>query len=601
MQHIGDARLEIAEVGQIGSETPVIAAAPSNRRVWPVVAAGAVAAVVGLTAWMLASRPTVSVVRRFSIQVPESMSLLARGSGIALSPDGHLLVYVAGGTSPRLVKRQLDDLNIEPVRGGEGGTWPFFSPDGAWIGFFADGKLKKVPAGGGVAVTICDAPPNARGTWGDDGTIVVARTELYRVASAGGALEVILNAAGVEQFSQPEFLPGSRAVLVRIRVPPDGGAIEAVDLKTRARHPLVDGSTPKLAATGDMLFTRQGRLWATRFDSERLAVIGTPVPLVESVALADNEGLFSVSRDGSLAYLPGAAQAAGALVWLDRTGASTSVLPDKLALLYPRLSRDGRHVAASVSTESGLDLWTFDLERGSRLRLTTENSNRRNVWSPDGQQIAFFSLPAKPQPGVSQDIYTIPSTGGEPNRLLDRPGPQWPDSWSPDGRFLVFEDGPGGNSRDLWLLPFGEEPRPLLVTRFNERGAVFSPDGRWLAFVTDESRRAEVYVQPFPGPGQKVPVSTNGGLQPMWSRNGRELFYREVDTLMAVTVQVDPFRASAPRKLFDMPGAIYNFDQFVADYDVAADGRFLAVRQDPRTEIHVVLNWTVELQRALAR
>ncbi len=450
-------------------------------------------------------------------------------------------------------------------------------------------------------MTISDAPPNARGTWGDDGTIVVARTQLYRVASSGGSLDVMLDAVGDEQFSQPEFLPGSKAVLVRSRVPPDVGRIEAVDLKTRARHPLVAGSTPKLAPTGDVLFTRQGRIWAMRFDSKRLAAIGTPVPLVESVALADGEAIFTVSRDGSLTYLPGAAQAAGELVWLDRTGTPTPVLADHLALLYPRLSPDGTRVAGSVTTGSGLDIWTFDLERGSRLRLTTENSNRRNVWSPDGQLIAFFSLPVEPQSGVSQDLYAVRSTGGAPNRLLQRPGPQWPDSWSPDGHFLIFEDGPGGTSRDLWLLPLGDEPRPLLVTRFSEFGAVFSPDGRWLAFVTDESGRAEVYVQPFPGPGQKVPVSTNGGLQPMWSRNGRELFYREGDSMMAVPVQIEPFRAAAPRKLFDMPGAIYNFDQFVADYDVSADGRFLAVRQDPRTEIRVVLNWTEEVQRALRR
>jgi eukaryotic-like serine/threonine-protein kinase len=441
LQHIGDARLELAEVGQTGSATPFIAAASSRRRVWPIVAAAAVAATVGLAAWILAPRPSAGPVRRFSIQVPASMTLLTRGTGIALSPDGQVLVYGAGGAVPQLVKRQLDDLNTEPIRGGEGGTWPFFSPDGAWIGFFAEGKLKKVPAGGGVAVTICDAPPNARGTWGDDGTIVVARTRLYRVASGGGTLDVMLDVVGDEQLSQPAFLPGSKAILVVSRVPPDGGRIEAIDLKTRARHPLVEGSTPRLAVTGDLLFTREGRIWATRFDSKRLAAIGVPVQLVESVALADADALFTLSRDGSLAYVPRTAQAAGALVWLDRTGISTAVLPDKLALLYPRLSPDGTHVAASVTTESGLDLWTFDLERGSRLRLTTEHNNRRNVWSPDGQQIAFFSLPAKPQPGVSQDIYAVPSIGGKPNRLLDRPGPQWPDSWSPDGRFLVFEDG----------------------------------------------------------------------------------------------------------------------------------------------------------------
>jgi serine/threonine-protein kinase len=601
LQHIGDARLELADVAQGEAEQPAIAEMPSRRRVWPLVAAAAVSAVVvGLTAWMLAPRSLPGAVKRFSIQVPASM-LLSRVGDLALSPDGGMLVYVAGGTRPGLVKRQLDDLNTESVRGGEGGTSPFFSPDGVWIGFFADGKLKKVPAGGGLAVTICDAPPNARASWGDDGTIVVARPYLYKVASTGGTLELILG-AGDGQFYEPEFLPGSKAVLVQARRPPEAGHIEAVELQTRTRHTLLEGSTPRLAANGNVLFERQGRIWATRFDAGRLAVVGTPVPLVESVArgLDLGETIFATSSDGSLAYFAG--EATRSLVWLDRTGTSTPALAEPLGLRNPRLSPDSRRVAANVITASvpDPDLWTFELERGSRLRLTTGGYNRGSVWSPDGTQIAFFSAPTTREPGLDQDLYLIPSAGGEPKRLLARPGPQWADSWSPDGRFLVFEDGPGF-SRDLWLLPFGEEPRPLAVTRFNERGAVFSPDGHWLAFVTDESGRAEVYIQPFPGPGQKVPVSTNGGLQPVWSRNGRELFYREGDSLMAVRVRLDPFRAAAPERLFDLPRAIYNFDQYAADYDVAADGRFLAVRQDARNEIHVVLNWTEELRRALGR
>ena len=182
--------------------------------------------------------------------------------------------------------------------------------------------------------------------------------------------------------------------------------------------------------------------------------------------------------------------------------------------------------------------------------------------------------------------------------------PRRPDAWSPDGRFLVFEEAEGeGNiaaaRRDLGLLPIGEAPHPLLVTRFYERGAVFSRDGRWLAFVTDESGRAEVYVQPFPGPGSKVPISNNGGLQPMWSRDGRELFYREADWMMAVSIKLDPFRVEAPRKLFEFPGTTYNFDQNFADYDLAPDGRFLAIQADTAAvdEIHVVVNWTEELKR----
>ena len=198
----------------------------------------------------------------------------------------------------------------------------------------------------------------------------------------------------------------------------------------------------------------------------------------------------------------------------------------------------------------------------------------------------------------------MPSTGGEPKKLLARPRAQFPDTWSPDGRFLVFEESEANPARrDLWLLPIGEAPRPLLVTRFYERGAVFSPDGRWLAFVTDESGRAEVYVQPFPGPGPKVTISNNGGLQPMWSRDGRELFYREGDWMMAVSIKLGPFRVEASRKLFEFPGTTYNFDQNFADYDVAADGRFLAIQADTAAvdEILVVVNWTEELRRALGR
>ena len=192
--------------------------------------------------------------------------------------------------------------------------------------------------------------------------------------------------------------------------------------------------------------------------------------------------------------------------------------------------------------------------------------------------------------------------GGDPKKLLTRPGAQFPDAWSPDGRFLVFEEGEaavGAARRDLWVLPIGEAPRPLLVTRFYERGAVFSPDGRWLAFVTDESGRAEVYVQPFPGPGPKVAISNNGGLQPMWARDGHELFYREGDSMMAVRIALDPFRIEAPRRLFEFSATTFNLDPNFADYDVAPDGRFLSVQGDTAAadDINVVLNWTEELKR----
>jgi Tol biopolymer transport system component len=222
------------------------------------------------------------------------------------------------------------------------------------------------------------------------------------------------------------------------------------------------------------------------------------------------------------------------------------------------------------------------------------------VWSSDGAQIAFYSTPSQ---GGDQDLYVVPSTGGEPKRLLTRPGLQYPDAWSPDGRTMIFEEETVGTSgRDLWVLPIGESPKPLLVTRFNERGAVLSRDGRWLAYVSNESGRAEIYVQPFPGPGGKVPISTNGGLQPMWSRDGRELFYRAGDSLMAVPIERETFRIGSPHKLFELPIDTYNLDQNFADYDVGPDGRFVAIRADDvGNDLHVVLNWSEELKRALRR
>ncbi len=517
-------------------------------------------------------------------------------------------MYVA--TSPLgLVQRHLDNLGFERVRGAEGGTNPFFSPDGAWIAFVSDGKLKKVPAGGGLAATICDA--GARGSWGDDGLIVFSRGgDLYEVPSSGGTAQLILESDKDGAFSQPLVIPGANAVLARRSSSRIGGRIDAVDLRTRATHALVDGTNPQLAATGDLLFERQGGIWAVGFDAKRLAIVGTPVPVLESIRMVSNNTVpvFAGARNGSIAYLAADAYTNASMVWINRSGQVTLALEARGGFQSPRLSPDGKRVAVSVSDGSHLDLWAYEFERGTRLKLTTTGLNRRSVWSPDGARIVFYSIA---QEGGDQDLFVMPSTGGEPKRLLERPGSQYPDAWSPDGRFIAFAEsgagvgsGGGPGRRDLWLLPLGEAPRPLLVSPFNERGAVVSPvGGQWLAFVTNESGHDEVYVQPFPGPGPKIPISAHGGLQPMWSRDGHELFYREGDWLMAVSIQPGPFHVMATRKLFELPGATYNFDGNFADYDVAPDGWFLAIRRDnvAADEIQVVLNWTEELRRALKR
>jgi eukaryotic-like serine/threonine-protein kinase len=331
----------------------------------------------------------------------------------------------------------------------------------------------------------------------------------------------------------------------------------------------------------------------------QLALVGAPVPVEEfasEVSVVDSAEV-ALSRSGAFAIVPGSGEPKGSLVWRDRTGKTTAALDERLTMRLPRLSPDSKHVGLSVIDGSRADVWTFDLDGGARLRLTTANTNRRTIWSPDGTQIAFFSV-GDTRATADQDLFVMPSVGGQPSRLLARPLAQWPDSWSSAG--LVFEDGLGF-SRDLWLLPSSGEARPLVVSRFNERMATVSPNGRWLAFVSDESGRAEVYIQPFPDPGPKIPVSRDGGLQPVWAKHGRELFYIEGESLVAATVQQDPFRITGRQRLFDLKGL--RIDPYETGYDVAADGRFLMVQheQGEARTIHVVVNWLQELRQALNR
>ena len=606
LQHIGDARLELADVG-LEESTPPVRVAPLRRPIWPIIAAATAGGVaVGAALWVLGRGESVRPVTRFPISVPElAARAVGQGSSVTLSPDGQTIVYVVGGPSPGLEKRRLNEMRSERIRGAEGGTRPFFSPDGEWIGFIVGTKLRKVPVAGGSPIPICEVGTSARASWGDDGTIVVARPSLWKVPAGGGRLQPLIEAGeGVGQFIDPYVLPGSRAVLVQNRQPPSPGFIEAIDLQTRTRHRLVEGSSGRLTTAGELIFVRQSQMWAARFDATRLAMIGSAVPVFESASFGaeglDSQGGYATSNNGSLVYLAGSATTS--LGWLDRKGVWTTLADGITDVRNPRLSPDGTRIAVNGGANPA-NVYVFEVGRpGSRLPLTTSGHNRIGAWSRDGQQIAFFSALMTPQASLGvQDLFVVPASGGTPTRVLERPGAQWADSWSPDGRFLIFDDGPG-YSRDLWVLPLGGEPRRLVADpKFNERGGAFSPDGKSFAFVSDMSGRAEVYVEPFPGPGERVPISIEGGLQPVWSRDGRELFYRQGDALMAVPVQFDPFRPGAPRKHLDMPRALYGQDPYVPEYDVAADGRVVTVRRDTVPEIHVVLNWAEELRRALGR
>jgi tRNA A-37 threonylcarbamoyl transferase component Bud32 len=626
LQHAGDARLELTETEWAATSDSAPHQATSARWWMLATAVAVVAAAIAVLALRMRNpEPVGAPVSRFAIRIPDAATISTTSSGydVALSPDGRTLLFSGPGSG--VYKRRLDATAFEPLRGAEIGLGPFFSPDGAWVGFLSEGKLKKVPIEGGLPITICDTPfAGARGTWGEDGTIVfTAGGDLYQVSENGGAIQPILKAGGDDGavYSQPRFVPGSKTVLVRNGGPTgaSSGRIEAIELSTLKRHPLVEGTAPQLSATGDLLFQQQGALWAVRFNPGRLAIEGAPVRMIESVWTLVANAAFSAARGGTLAYVAGSASSDRSIVWIDHGGKVTPAADTRGQLQSPRLSPNGKLAVVSATDGGSLGLWLYDLDRGTRQRLTTDANSRRTAWSPDATQFAFYSVttPGVRQTASDQDLYVMPSTGGEPKLLLKRPGLQYPDSWSPDGRFLIFEDGEGpeasiGARRDLWLLPLrktplgieAEAPQRLLVTRFNERGAVFAPDGRHIAFVSDESGRPEIYVQPFPGQAPKIPISTNGGLQPVWSRHGDELFYREGNWLMSVALQREPFRAGSPRRLFEFPGVTYNLDQNFADYDVAPDGRFLAIRSDVGArgqDIQLVLNWTEDLRRALGR
>ena len=439
-------------------------------------------------------------------------------------------------------------------------------------------------------------PKSAAVLWGDDGSIVFVNFDgLFRVASGGGSPQRILpgeSFLGGRGAPQPVFLPGSRIVLLPPRNETE--RIQSLTLADGTFQDLIEGVNPIYADERQVVFIKDNQMWVAPFDATRPALRGPPAPVLEGFRLFGRYALAAAASNGTIVYMPGSSLGRSTVVWLDRKGQATPALPEPDAYLEPRLSPDGNRLAISVMKSGDNDIWIYDLARGgTKLRLTSSGNATRPRWTPDGSRIAYL---------LEDDILARRADGsGAAERLLVRPLPQFPDAWTPDGKSLIYNEG-GAVTRDLWALPIGQQPVRLSPeSPFNERSGSVSPDGKWLAFVSNEAGRDEVYVQPFPGPGAKVAISVDGGFAPVWSRNGRELFYRGADAMMAMEVGSDPTKAGAARKLFDFPLAIYGRDPNRVEYDVAADGRFLAVRTDPRSggeEIRVVTNWLADRMRA---
>ena len=556
--------------------------------------------IVGTWVWFRPLESTPPVIR-FALEFPGVQPLASGVAGptIAVSPDGARLVYVgAGAQGLQLFLRSLDRVETVAIPHTRGAELPFFSPDGEWLGFVTGNTISKVPLAGGPAITVCKVPTNVSGaSWGPNDVIVFATpTGLWQVRAGGGDARILApDTARGEQYRWPEILPDGRSA-VFTRVTDAGFQLAAVSLETGAVLPLgMEGTNPHFVTAGDLLFARQdGALLAARFDPNELRITGPALPVSDGVLVGiAGAAKLGVSRGGTLAYFQ---EFSGnhTLVVVDRSGHAETVPVPIQGFASASFSADGRQVVTDISETGGdrRDIWVLDLARNTFRRVTFDSGSLRPIWSPDGHRIAFGSKPGGRPFGWG--IRWIQADGVDSAETL-LPGDleQFPGAFTPDGRGLVFSKRDLATGRDIWVLPLAGErkPRPYLRTPFDEEGAAVSPDGRWLAYVSNESGQDEVYVRAFPRPGSAVLVSTGGGREPRWAPSGRELFYRNQEGMVATAVHASSsFRLGRRMVLFNTDP--YLSSTIRAAYDVHPDGRrFLMVRQGSgRTELVVVLN-----------
>ena len=649
------------DTGAIGaSSQQTTGATASQFRKWQMALVALLAAVTAAVAMWALTRPAPAqplAVSRFSIVPPQEQSLpfLADYRNVAISPDGTRIAYASRGGLNALIVRRLDQLDGLILAGTESAREPFFSPDGQWIGFFTPTELRKVAIGGGPAITILRLnAPSWGGGWSDDNHIVFGTgsplTGLLSVPAGGGETTVLTTRDlehGEVDHGLPSLLPGGRGVLFTIT---RGGMsdsrdaaaqsrdVAVLDLATGLRKILIRGgsnaeytdaivrpaaaekSSPIGAAqSGYLVYAAAGTMRAVRFDLSRLELLGDPVPVVDQVTVSERGTAdFVISRSGTLVFAPGGAPEIPRrqLVWVDRAGKEQPIDVPARAYVIPRLSPDGTRVALDIRDQEG-DIWTLDLARSMLTRLTFDPGlDIQPVWTPDSKKIIFSSR----RGGANRLFWhAADGTGADESITSDQDKGQYPSSVTPDGRHLIAHEmsdktafdivqftlpdvAVSGRSSGSSSMPVGE---PLIATNYTEFGADISADGRYLAYHSEESGRMEVYVRPYPRTGDgRWQVSTAGGSRPLWSRNGRELFFVDAaGTLTAVPLHIAAatFSAGVPAAVFPTK---YVTLVNVRNYDVSADGRrFLMIKQAssggqaaPRSLI-VVLNWFEELKR----
>ena len=618
LRDLGDARLALED------GTDDAPAAPRRRQRAPWLLAGALvaAAMAGgfLAPWHSASPDELPLLSFNEPAGPELV--LSSGRGLVLSSDGSRIVYVSRGPGDKryLTTRRLSQLAAVTLPGSEGAMYPFLSPDGQWVGFFAGGKLKKISVDGGAALTLCDAPNGRGGAWGPDNTIIAAlnnRGALFRIPLSGGAVRPEpLTTLNQEENSHrwPHFVPGTR-VFVFTAGSAGGGTlvnthVEAQSLETGQRKTLRQGGLfARALATGHVVWLEDGNLVAAPLDPRGLKLTASPLPVLEDVVYDTGtaEAMIGFSETGAVAYLRGrGARPSFAVQWLDRSGRKESAYEKPGDYSGLRLSPDGKRLAITITEGGNSQIWVHESNPEKMTRLTFAAGLQESpVWSPGGDYIAFR--------GGTGIFRVRVDGGGGVQPLTESKNSQYPQSFSPDGRKLVYEELSPETGLDIWMLDLGPDPahptlgkpQPIANTRFMEASPAVSPDGRWLAYSSDESGKNEIYVRPFSGPAGKWQISSAEGAYPVWSPGGRELFYRSpAYRIMAAryAVKGDSFAAEEPYLWSPEPLDAIGFTR---SFDVAPDGKRFVILRTPTeatvekksAQVLFLLNFFDEIKR----
>jgi len=631
-QSAHDVKLQLEWIRDAGSQAgvpaPVIAHRKNRERIaWVATATVTIIAVILGYGFMARAPQPLHAIRAYIKPAPNSNFTSFNGgtAGFAVSPDGVRLAYVASTPDGKSVLwiRSLDSLQAQPLDGTEGAVLPFWSPDSRFIGFFADGKLKKIDASGGPPLTICDAPGGRGGTWNRDGTIVFSpffSTGLFRVSDTGGAATQITTVDRSKNQSThrwPWFLPDGRHFLYLAGNPdtPEDRPTNSImvgSLDSKESKFLFHSHSNAIFAAGHILFLRQNTLMARPFDPKRLEFTGDAFPIADQVEdiMLRAQGEFSSSENGTLVYSEVGATGSRQLIWLDRSGKQVGAVPGTDSYSDPHISPDGKELAFTLESPAS-DIWLYDIARDLKTRFTfssaSATANLSQIWSPGGRRIAYASVR-----NGGFGIYEKAADGSGGEEQLVQPGSdqRYPMDWSPDGKYILYIDWENSGA-DIWVLPLQGDRKPYLLNQAQQTQALsfssqttarFSPDGKWLAYSSMESGTYQVYVTPFPGPGGKWQVSNEGGWFPQWRRDGRELFYVSSldDKIMSAEVKENgsTFEVGAVRPLFEIRPY---FGMFTANlFDVTPDGQRFIVAYDAQqsnTALTLVANWPALLKK----